>query len=59
MPTPNPKPTELRVLSAAQLRELRRRLPKPQPRAEATPQEVGFLLGIQAALLSLEEGFVV
>ncbi len=57
--TPAPVPRQVTVLSKQQLQQLRQRLPKPVPRDGDTPQQVGYLLGIQAALLALEEGFVV
>jgi hypothetical protein len=45
------------VLSPGQYKQLVSKLPRPIPKDGATPQEVGYLLGIQHALAIIQEGF--
>jgi hypothetical protein len=49
--------TTVSVLSPGQYKQLVSKLPRPIPKEGATPQEVGYLLGIQHALAIIQEGF--
>lgn len=58
-PSKQTAPTPIVRLSLEQYQELEKNLPTSQPSQDASPQHVGFLLGVQHALKVLRAGWVV